>query len=247
MTMNPETFQELLDRGTATHLRAAPRHRRRRPATAGCGGGAWPRAPRRGLRGRRSAGAGRPCPEAPTTAAATRGSPAPPAGRRRDRSWTPAAPPASLSRLPEALSTPVQRVRATSTADDRRSARIPRSWPRRVGGRLHVGSVLDLAVPLVAGEPRAGLDGVYDAVEAPAGGPVTGWAVGSGCSLTATLRDGCDTWSLSVVDRLGRGRGRSEVRAEGRHLGHRARSDNGYVVFNVLHPFPAGGTVRPPW
>jgi hypothetical protein len=95
--------------------------------------------------------------------------------------------------------------------------------------------------PLVRGEPRAGLD-VYDAVEATGGGPVSGWALGSGCSLSDTRRDGCDTWSLSVIDRPA-----EAVAAVRYDLGDGTSvtvpTQNGYVVLNIQHPVPPGGRV----
>ena len=94
---------------------------------------------------------------------------------------------------------------------------------------------------LERGEPRAGLD-VYDAVEATGGGPVSGWALGSGCVLTETQRHGCDTWSLSVVDRPA-----AAVAAVRYDLGDGTSVTvpvrNGYVVLNVQHPVPPGGSV----
>jgi hypothetical protein len=95
--------------------------------------------------------------------------------------------------------------------------------------------------PRVGGEPRAGID-VFDAVEATGGGPVSGWALGSGCSTSDSRRDGCDTWSLSVVDRPA-----AAVAAVRYDLGDGTSVTvpvrNGYVVLNVQHRVPPGGRV----
>jgi hypothetical protein len=96
-------------------------------------------------------------------------------------------------------------------------------------------------LPQAGGELTAGMD-VFEAVQSSDGGPAGGFAFGTGCSVPETQQHGCDTWSLSLVDRLP-----AAVAAVRYDLGDGTTvtvpTYSGYVVLNVQHPVPPGGRV----
>ncbi len=223
--MSPETFHELLERETATpppaplpHAAVTAGHRRlrRRRLAAGGGtaalalsvGGLWAALPHRTADAGRNLGVAGSVSDAQILDRCLDGHGGP-AEAALLASGTP--------RLEASVRTDVKIMAAISSADGS-------MWA----------SCWIWQLPQASGELTAGMN-VFDATRSSSGGPAGGWSVGTGCGVPETQQRGCDTWSLSVVDRLP-----AAVAAVRYDLGDGTTETvptyNGYVVLNVQHP-----------